>query len=108
MVPQPGVSTDPKPESKSEPSKTEAKGAPLPGIPLPNHDKAKADDKAKNGDSTERSKGGEESIDSEAAANLFKDDELIPISSGAWDDSSHDDPTIVGKRPITRNPPRGK
>ncbi len=37
-----------------------------------------------------RSEGGEQSIDSEAAASLFKDDELIPISSGTWEDG--DDP----------------
>jgi hypothetical protein len=105
-----GWSMVPSPEIKAEPSKAEAKGATLPGVPLPNSppDKAKGDDKLKNGDSPERPKGGEESIDSESAANLFKDDELIPISSGAWDDSSHDDPTIVGKRPSSRNPPRGK
>lgn len=100
MVPQP------------EPGKTEVKGVVLPGVPVPNSaapaDKAKADAKQKNGDSPERPKMGEEPIDNESAATLFKDDELIPISSGAWDDSSHDDPTIVGKRPITRNPPRGK
>jgi hypothetical protein len=106
-----GWSMVPSPEVKPEPAKAEAKGATLPGVPLPNSppvDKAKGDDKLKNGDSPERPKGGEESIDSESAANLFKDDELIPISSGAWDDSSHDDPTIVGKRPSSRNPPRGK
>jgi hypothetical protein len=103
MVPAP----DAKQDAKAEP-KTDGKGIPVLGAPLPNGpaDKAKADDKAKNGDSPP--KVGEESIDSESAASLFKDDELIPISSGAWDDSSHDDPTIVGKRPITRNPPRGK
>jgi hypothetical protein len=110
MVPSPEA----KPESKAPGGKADEKGVVLPGIPIPPTgaaplDKAKADDKAKNGESPERPKGGgEESIDSESAANLFKDDELIPISSGAWDDnSSHDDPTIVGKRPITRNPPRG-
>lgn len=37
-----------------------------------------------------RSEGAEQSIDSEAAASLFKDDELIPISSGTWEDG--DDP----------------
>jgi hypothetical protein len=112
MIPIPGGALDAK-EGTSDP-KIDAKGVVLPGIPIPPNaalpaDKAKADDKAKNGESPERPKAaGEESIDSESAANLFKDDELIPISSGAWDDnSSHDDPTIVGKRPITRNPPRG-
>jgi hypothetical protein len=106
MIPQP-------PGGATELGKTEAKGTPFAGGgALPNTavspDKAKADDKLKNGDSPERPiGGGEESIDSESAASLFKDDELIPISSGAWDDSSHDDPTIVGKRPSSRNPPRG-
>jgi len=44
--------------------------------------------------------GNEESIDSEAAANLFKDDELIPISSGAWDDVGDGDEaeTMVSDR----------
>ncbi len=113
MVPQPEVKQDVKAEPKTDGPKTDGKGIVMPAAApvtsvAASADKAKADDKQKNGDSAERPKTGEESIDSESAASLFKDDELIPISSGAWDDSSHDDPTIVGKRPITRNPPRGK
>jgi hypothetical protein len=62
--------------------------------------------------------GIEESIDSESAANLFKDDELIPISSGVWDDAdeqedaanSPGDHTGRGSKPpagkrASRNPP---
>jgi hypothetical protein len=51
--------------------------------------------------------GNEESIDSEAAANLFKDDELIPISSGAWDDVDGDDgDTTAVDRKRASKPPR--
>jgi hypothetical protein len=66
------------------------------------------------------SDGIEESIDSESAASLFKDDELIPISSGVWDDSAEEeenaapnasgDGTTRGSKPpqgkrSSRNPP---
>jgi hypothetical protein len=51
--------------------------------------------------------GIEESIDSESAANLFKDDELIPISSGAWDDGddSTDDAADLGGTNRATKPP---
>jgi hypothetical protein len=47
--------------------------------------------------------GNEESIDSESAANLFKDDELIPISSGAWDDvGDGDEEETLAVDPVKR------
>jgi hypothetical protein len=57
--------------------------------------------------------GNEESIDSESAAHLFKDDELIPISSGAWDDVSEveEDETLPGVKsgsPPPRNSRKAK
>jgi hypothetical protein len=53
--------------------------------------------------------GSEESIDSESAANLFKDDELIPISSGAWDDvgdGDEGDTIAVDRAKRGSKPPR--
>jgi hypothetical protein len=108
MIPQPGARSDSKEESKPELGKLEATGPSSSSEPWSS--KPKGGDKGEEGDAPalalDLAKGGEESIDSESAASLFKDDELIPISSETWDDSAHDDPTIVGKR-IPRSPPRG-
>jgi hypothetical protein len=86
---------------------------PLPGVLIPNT--APTDKAGGLGND-----GIEESIDSESAASLFKDDELIPISSGVWDDSAEEeenaapnasgDGTSRGSKPpqgkrSSRNPP---
>lgn len=96
----------PQPPAKADAKGTATSGSPLPGGAV-SSDKTKTDTQSKNTDALERPKSGEESIDSESAANLFKDDELIPISSETWDDSAQDEPTMVGKHPTSRNPPRG-
>ena len=103
----------PKPEpAKPEPPKQEAlkaeAGKPaeppkadapkLPGILIPS--------------TALKSDGGEESIDSESAANMFKDDELIPISSGTWEDSEDVGDGEHGSKPpgkrSSKNPPAAR
>jgi hypothetical protein len=95
-------------------SKVDAKGdappvAALPGILIPSTAVAPG------------VKPSEETIEGDLAASLFKDDELIPISSGAWDSDSDDEEAAValdaaarpgrgskpppGKRSGSRNPP---
>jgi hypothetical protein len=90
-----------------------AAGAALPGLLIPSTAVAadKADDKIKPSDPDPE--GNEEAIDSESAATLFKDDELIPISSGAWDEASEGAEAggagANGERPNRGSkPPQGK
>jgi hypothetical protein len=80
---------EPKPDAQPA-----AKGPVLPGILIP---------------TTALRTDGEQSIDSEAAANIFKDDELIPISSGTWEDGDESSENGSGERPARASkPPQGK
>src|SRR5215472_5021390 len=80
--------------------------AKLPGVPIAPHeaDEAPTPPGIAMGPP---SRGSEQQLDGEAAANLFKDDEMIPISSSQWGDNDDDqEETKVLKNPSTR--PGGK
>ena len=47
------------------------------------------------------------SLEGDAAANLFKDDEMIPISASQWDDEVSGEPVEGGKSPSIK-PPGGR
>jgi hypothetical protein len=76
---------EPKPDAQAI-----AKAPALPGILIPS--------------TAVRTGGGEQSIDSEAAANLFKDDELIPISSGTWEEGDESSEHGQGERRGSKPP----
>ncbi len=82
-----------KEEAKPDPQ-TGAKGPTLPGILIPA--------------TAVHAMGGEQSIDSESAANLFKDDELIPISSGTWEEGEEHSDDPQGDRSSRGSKPPGK
>ncbi len=55
-----------------------------------------------------KSTSKEESIDSELAANLFKDDELIPISSDTWENVDGEEGGDGGERASRGSKPPGR
>jgi hypothetical protein len=118
----PEATLDPKPETGADakpaanvdgkpladfPPQAETKAPLFPGILVPSSAVAtdRFDPAPKAGERAAEDQ--EEAIDSESAANLFKDDELIPISSGAWDDVDGDDrDTTAVDRKRGSKPPR--
>jgi hypothetical protein len=90
-APAPVANAAPPAANAATPAGNAAAPPPLPGVLIPSTavapDKTDKTDKPKE---PEKADHAEETLDHEAAAKLFKDDELIPIS-GNWDEGEVED-----------------